>query len=69
MIIVTGSNGFIGSNLIKELNKNQNTEILAVDDQKDPELQKNIADCNIHKFFDIDEFLGKVENGEFKKIF
>ena len=65
MIIVTGSNGFIGSNLIKELNKNQNTKILAVDDQKDPELQKNIADCNIHEFFDIDEFLGKVENGEF----
>ena len=32
MIVITGGSGFIGSNLLKFLNENQNDEILIVDE-------------------------------------
>ena len=57
MIIVTGSNGFIGSNLIKGLNEMGIKEIIAVDDQTNTETHRNIAHLEIEEFFEIDEFL------------
>ena len=42
MIVVTGSNGFIGSNLIKGLNKIGYKDIIAVDDHNNSELKENI---------------------------
>ena len=64
MIIVTGSNGFIGSNLIKGLNEIGHKDIIAVDDQDDPELKENIAHCDIQDFLNIDEFINLVRNNE-----
>ena len=40
MIIVTGSNGFIGSNLITQLNGIGRDEIIAVDDHSDVRVKK-----------------------------
>ena len=65
MIIVTGSNGFIGSNLIKGLNEIGHKDIIAVDDQDDPELKENIAHCDIQDFLNIDEFINLIRNNEF----
>ena len=43
MIVVTGSNGFIGSNLIKGLNHVGINNIIAVDDHSNPDTVPNIA--------------------------
>ena len=64
MIVVTGSNGFIGSNLIKGLNEIGYKNIIAVDDQDDPELKENIAHCDVQDFLNIDEFINLIRNNE-----
>ena len=64
MIVVTGSNGFIGSNLIQGLNEIGYKDIIAVDDQDDPELKDNIAHCDIEDFLNIDEFINLIRNNE-----
>ena len=65
MIVVTGSNGFIGSNLIKGLNEIGYKDIIAVDDHNDARLKENIAHCEIKDFLDIDEFINLVKSNEF----
>ena len=64
MIVVTGSNGFIGSNLIKGLNEIGYKDIIAVDDQDDPELKENITHCDVQDFLSIDEFINLIRNNE-----
>ena len=64
MIVVTGSNGFIGSNLTKGLNEIGYKDIIAVDDQHDPELKENIAHCDVQDFLNIDEFINLIRNNE-----
>ena len=56
MIIVTGSNGFIGSNLIKKLNNQGHSNILAVDDLSKTENLSNIEDCEIKDLIDLKQF-------------
>ena len=65
MIVVTGSNGFIGSNLIKGLNEMGIKDIIAVDDHSNLELKENIAHCEIQDYIDIEEFLDKVVSNQF----
>ena len=65
MIVVTGSNGFIGSNLIKGLNKIGHKDIIAVDDHNNPELKENIIHCEIQDYLDIDEFLLLIQKNKF----
>ena len=65
MIVVTGSNGFIGSNLIKGLNKMGIKDIIAVDDHSNLELKENIAHCEIQDYIDIEEFLDQVISNQF----
>ena len=65
MIVVTGSNGFIGSNLIKGLNKMGIKDIIAVDDHLNLELKENIAHCEIQDYIDIEEFLDQVISNQF----
>ena len=65
MIVVTGSNGFIGSNLIKGLNRLGYKDIVAVDDHANRELKDNIVHCDIEKYLEIDEFLKEVQKNNF----
>jgi ADP-L-glycero-D-manno-heptose 6-epimerase len=66
MIIVTGSNGFIGSNLIKTLNSLGFKNILAVDDST-LENQINISDCDVEDLISIKEFSKKLNKGTLQK--
>ena len=65
MIVVTGSNGFIGSNLIKGLNNLGHTDIIAIDDHSNPELKENIAHCEISDYLEIQEFFDQVKTKRF----
>ena len=65
MIVVTGSNGFIGSNLIKGLNNLGHTDIIAIDDHSNPELKENIAHCEISDYLEIQEFFDQVKTRRF----
>ena len=48
MIVVTGGAGFIGSNIIKTLNKMGENNILVVDDLSDGTKFKNLVDKSNH---------------------
>lgn len=56
MIIVTGGAGFIGSNLVHELNALGHDNIVVVDDLSDGRKFENIAIATIADYMDIDEF-------------
>ena len=56
-IIVTGAAGFIGSNLVKALNRRGERDIIAVDDLTDGDKCRNLADCDIADYFDKREFV------------
>ncbi|KPJ68078.1 MAG: ADP-L-glycero-D-manno-heptose-6-epimerase [Coxiella sp. DG_40] len=62
MIIVTGGAGFIGSNLVKDLNQKGYDDILIVDDLSYGPKFKNIVDCKISDYLDKDDFLAKITN-------
>ena len=64
-IVVTGAAGFIGSNLVKALNARGETDIIAVDELGQADKFRNLADCDIADYFDRDEFLFRVGNGDF----
>jgi len=65
MIIVTGGAGFIGSNLVHELNRRGHTDILIVDDLRDGENYKNLRGLHFIDYRHKDDFLRLVEDGEF----
>ncbi len=67
MIVVTGSNGFIGSNLIRQLNQRGFTNILAVDDLSKKDRIENINDCEIEEIMDSNEFYSSLETNLLKK--
>jgi len=64
MIIVTGGAGFIGSNIVKTLNSQGETDIIVVDNLKNGVKFKNIADCEIADFLDKDDFLERINRGD-----
>jgi ADP-L-glycero-D-manno-heptose 6-epimerase len=64
MIIVTGGAGFIGSNIVKTLNEQGETEIIVVDNLKNGVKFKNIADCEISDYMDKDDFIERINNNE-----
>ncbi len=64
MYIVTGSAGFIGSNIIKSLNDVGIDNIIAVDEFKKDTSAPNLADCNVHELVplhELQEFLSSSE--------
>ena len=61
MIVVTGSNGFIGSNLIRNLNSLGISDILAVDNYDNKDLEENIKNCHIKEYLGIEEFLKSIK--------
>ncbi|WP_342227672.1 ADP-glyceromanno-heptose 6-epimerase [Rickettsiella endosymbiont of Rhagonycha lignosa] len=70
MIVVTGGAGFIGSNIIKQLNKAYpGLPIIVVDDLTDGAKFRNIVDCSIADYLDQNEFLEKIkQNKIFSKL-
>lgn len=60
MIIVTGGAGFIGSNIVKQLNVRGEKDILVVDDLTDGTKFVNLADLCITDYMDKDEFLSQI---------
>lgn len=54
--VVTGAAGFIGSNIVKELNNRGIDDIIAVDEMTIGDKCNNLSDCRIADFLDIDEF-------------
>lgn len=56
MILVTGAAGFIGSNIVAALNARGETDILAVDDLRDGQKFRNLADLQIADYQDRDAF-------------
>jgi ADP-L-glycero-D-manno-heptose 6-epimerase len=63
MIVVTGGAGFIGANIVKQLNDRGERDILVVDDLEDGTKFRNIADLDIADYLDKDQFLKKIESG------
>ena len=63
--LVTGAAGFIGSNLVKALNERGESSIIAVDNLARGDKFVNLVDCEIADYFDKDEFLGRLAEGDF----
>ncbi len=57
MIIVTGAAGFIGSCLVKRLNKDNFNNIIAVDKFGDSAKEKNLVGAKIKEFVDRENFM------------
>ncbi|GLP96358.1 ADP-glyceromanno-heptose 6-epimerase [Paraferrimonas sedimenticola] len=64
MIVVTGAAGFIGSNIVRMLNQQGRTDIIAVDDLSDGHKMFNLADLQIADYFDKDDFLEMVKSNQ-----
>ena len=59
-IIVTGAAGFIGSNIVKALNRRGETDIIAVDNLTNGHKFRNLAECEIAHYLDKHEFIRQV---------
>lgn len=68
MIIVTGAAGFIGSNLVRGLNRRGIDDILAVDDLTEGDKFRNLADCRIADYMDKDDFRLRVQSGRLPQV-
>ena len=62
-IVVTGASGFIGTNLVKALNKCGEKNIIAVDDLTDGPKFRNLVDCDIAHYVDKDHFIEMLLDG------
>jgi ADP-L-glycero-D-manno-heptose 6-epimerase len=65
-IVVTGAAGFIGSNLVRALNARGETDIIAVDNLRDADKFRNLADCDLADYLDQEEFIARIVNGDFE---
>ena len=64
MIIVTGGAGFIGSNIVKDLNARGYTDIVVVDDLTDGHKFENLVDCKFLDYLDKDDFMDQILDDE-----
>jgi ADP-L-glycero-D-manno-heptose 6-epimerase len=63
MFIVTGGAGFIGSNLVRGLNRNGIEDVVVVDDLTDGHKFANLTGCKIHDYWDKDRLLSVLRSG------
>ncbi|NYT70546.1 ADP-glyceromanno-heptose 6-epimerase [Pusillimonas noertemannii] len=68
MIVVTGAAGFIGSNLVRGLNRRGHTDILVVDDLTEGDKFVNLVDCQISDYMDKDDFRQRLAQGRLPGI-
>jgi ADP-L-glycero-D-manno-heptose 6-epimerase len=68
MILVTGGCGFIGSNIVKQLNNHGFQDIIVVDELTDGRKFTNIVDCEIADYLDKDDLLARIQSGSLPKI-
>lgn len=68
MIIVTGAAGFIGSNLVRGLNRRGHTDILVVDDLTEGDKFVNMVDLQIADYMDKDDFRIRLAQNRLPKI-
>ncbi len=67
-IVVTGAAGFIGSNLVKGLNARGIDDIIAVDDLRQGDKFRNLADLKIADYVDAGDFYGQFADGAYGKV-
>lgn len=63
MIIVTGGAGFIGSNIVRELNNREYDDILIVDDLGKGDKYKNLIGLKFYDYIHRDAFLEMISTG------
>lgn len=66
--LVTGAAGFIGSNLVRALNAQGLSNIIAVDNLTKADKFKNLVDCQIADYLDKREFLDSLQAGSFDGV-
>ena len=64
-IVVTGAAGFIGCNVVAELNRRGEDEIVIVDELGKDEKWKNLVGLRYEDIVSPEEFLGLIEDGAF----
>ena len=64
-IVVTGAAGFIGANLVRALNARGERDVVAVDRLDSGDKFRNLAGCDLADYLDADEFVERVEAGDF----
>lgn len=67
-IVVTGAAGFIGCNIVRELNARGYTDIIAVDNLSKSEKFHNLVDLGISDFIDKSAFYDSFAAGRFGKV-
>lgn len=68
MIVVTGGAGFIGSNLVRGLNRSGHSNILVVDDLTEGDKFVNLVGAQIADYLHKDDFRKRVSQGQFTNI-
>lgn len=63
MFIVTGGAGFVGSNLVRELNRRGHSDILVVDNLTRGDKARNLADLTLSDYLDKREFRARLDAG------